>query len=257
MSSVTSARVFQVACAALMALALSALPVGATSRIKDLANIEGVRQNQLIGYGLVVGLNGTGDTLNNIPFTKQSLQAMLERMGVNIRGATIRTGNVAAVMVTGNLPRLRHPGHADGRHGFRARRFQESAGRHPARHPPARRRRQRLCGGAGLGRGRRLCRRGCSRQRHPRRADGRPHRQRRHHRTRDRVRAQPPAQCAAGAAQRRFHHRQAHRRRGQRFPRRQDRRTDRSLHRAAFDPPGVQGQCRRLPDRDRTAAGRS
>ena len=77
---------------------------GATSRIKDLANVEGVRQNQLIGYGLVVGLNGTGDTLNNIPFTKQSLQAMLERMGVNIRGATIRTGNVAAVMVTGNLP---------------------------------------------------------------------------------------------------------------------------------------------------------
>jgi flagellar P-ring protein precursor FlgI len=95
--------VIQVACA-LLALALPAIPAGATSRIKDLANIEGVRQNQLIGYGLVVGLNGTGDTLNNIPFTKQSLQAMLERMGVNIRGATIRTGNVAAVMVTGNLP---------------------------------------------------------------------------------------------------------------------------------------------------------
>ena len=93
-----------VACAALLALALSPSSAGATSRIKDLANIEGVRQNQLIGYGLVVGLNGTGDTLNNIPFTKQSLQAMLERMGVNIRGATIRTGNVAAVMVTGNLP---------------------------------------------------------------------------------------------------------------------------------------------------------
>jgi flagellar P-ring protein FlgI len=103
MPSVYSARVlFWVVCAAL--LALSATPAGATSRIKDLANIEGVRQNQLIGYGLVVGLNGTGDTLNNIPFTKQSLQAMLERMGVNIRGATIRTGNVAAVMVTGNLP---------------------------------------------------------------------------------------------------------------------------------------------------------
>ena len=104
MPSVYSARVLRVACAALLALALSAIPAGATSRIKDLANIEGVRQNQLIGYGLVVGLNGTGDTLNNIPFTKQSLQAMLERMGVNIRGATIRTGNVAAVMVTGNLP---------------------------------------------------------------------------------------------------------------------------------------------------------
>jgi flagellar P-ring protein precursor FlgI len=99
-----AARVLRVACAALSALALSAPPASATSRIKDLANIEGVRQNQLIGYGLVVGLNGTGDTLNNIPFTKQSLQAMLERMGVNIRGATIRTGNVAAVMVTGNLP---------------------------------------------------------------------------------------------------------------------------------------------------------
>ena len=93
-------------CVAMLALGLI-LPSAtafATSRIKDLANIEGVRQNQLIGYGLVVGLNGTGDTLNNIPFTKQSLQAMLERMGVNIRGATIRTGNVAAVMVTGNLP---------------------------------------------------------------------------------------------------------------------------------------------------------
>src|ERR1700746_2901414 len=104
MYAVHPARVVLLACAALLALALSAVSVGATSRIKDLANIEGVRQNQLIGYGLVVGLNGTGDTLNNIPFTKQSLQAMLERMGVNIRGATIRTGNVAAVMVTGNLP---------------------------------------------------------------------------------------------------------------------------------------------------------
>src|ERR1700680_2240736 len=104
MPSVFSGKVFLLACAALVALALSALPAGATSRIKDLANIEGVRQNQLVGYGLVVGLNGTGDTLNNIPFTKQSLQAMLERLGVNIRGATIRTGNVAAVMVTSNLP---------------------------------------------------------------------------------------------------------------------------------------------------------
>jgi flagellar P-ring protein FlgI len=104
MPSVYSARVFKTICAALLVLVQSEPAANATSRIKDLANIEGVRQNQLIGYGLVVGLNGTGDTLNNIPFTKQSLQAMLERMGVNIRGATIRTGNVAAVMVTGNLP---------------------------------------------------------------------------------------------------------------------------------------------------------
>ena len=63
-----------------------------------------MRQNQLVGYGLVVGLNGTGDTLNNAPFTKQSLQAMLERLGVNTRGANLRTANVAAVMVTANLP---------------------------------------------------------------------------------------------------------------------------------------------------------
>src|SRR3978361_2393121 len=104
MPGVQSGRVLLGACAALLALALSAWPAGATSRIKDLANIEGVRQNQLIGYGLVVGLNGTGHTANNNPLTKQSLQAMLERMGVNIRGATIRTGNVAAVMVTRNPP---------------------------------------------------------------------------------------------------------------------------------------------------------
>ena len=92
------------ALAALIAFACAVPPAGATSRIKDLASIEGIRQNQLIGYGLVVGLNGTGDTLNNTPFTKQSLQGMLERLGVNIRGQNIRTGNVAAVMVTANLP---------------------------------------------------------------------------------------------------------------------------------------------------------
>lgn len=92
---------------ALVALAALAAPVAAeaaASRIKDLASIEGVRENQLVGYGIVVGLAGTGDSLNNAPFTKQSLQAMLERMGVNTRGANMRTANVAAVMVTANLP---------------------------------------------------------------------------------------------------------------------------------------------------------
>ena len=76
----------------------------ATARIKDIVNVEGVRENQLVGYGLVVGLNGTGDSLNSSPFTKQSLQAMLERLGVNTRGEAMRTANVAAVMVTANLP---------------------------------------------------------------------------------------------------------------------------------------------------------
>ena len=82
---------------------LVASQANAASRLKDLTDVEGVRENQLIGYGLVVGLNNTGDSLNNSPFTRQSLQAMLERLGVNIRGAQLRTGNVAAVMVTANL----------------------------------------------------------------------------------------------------------------------------------------------------------
>jgi flagellar P-ring protein precursor FlgI len=93
--------------AGLMAVALLLQPMtvqASSARIKDIVNIEGVRDNQLVGYGLVVGLNGTGDSLNNSPFTKQSLQAMLERLGVNTRGESMRTANVAAVMVTANLP---------------------------------------------------------------------------------------------------------------------------------------------------------
>ncbi len=81
-----------------------------TSRIKDIVNIEGVRENQLIGYGLVVGLNGTGDGLNNSPFTKQSLIAMLERLGVNIRDQNVNTGNIAAVMITATLPPFTNQG---------------------------------------------------------------------------------------------------------------------------------------------------
>lgn len=75
----------------------------ARSRIKDLTDIEGVRDNQLIGYGLIVGLDGTGDSLTNAPFTKQSLQSMLERLGVNTRGEKINSDTIAAVMVTANL----------------------------------------------------------------------------------------------------------------------------------------------------------
>src|ERR1700731_1368699 len=97
-------RTLRATLTALAVLGCAVSTAAAMSRIKDLASIEGVRQNQLLGYGLVVGLNGTGDTLNNTPFTKQSLQAMLERLGVNTRRQQIRTGNVAAVMVTANLP---------------------------------------------------------------------------------------------------------------------------------------------------------
>lgn len=83
---------------------IPATPALATSRIKDIVTFEGVRDNVLVGYGLVVGLNGTGDTLRNAPFTQQSLQAMLERLGVNTRDAVMKTENVAAVMVTATLP---------------------------------------------------------------------------------------------------------------------------------------------------------
>lgn len=77
---------------------------GASSRIKDIVQFEGVRDNLLIGYGLVVGLNNTGDTLDDGHFTKQSLKAMLNRLGVKPTDDGLDSKNVAAVMVTANLP---------------------------------------------------------------------------------------------------------------------------------------------------------
>ena len=81
-------------------------------RIKDIADVEGVRENQLIGYGLVVGLNNTGDKLDNAVFTRESLIGMLERLGVNTRDqvAKLSTKNVAAVMVTADLPAFARSG---------------------------------------------------------------------------------------------------------------------------------------------------
>jgi len=90
-----------------------AAPAGAQSvRIKDIADVEGVRDNQLVGYGLVVGLPGTGDRLRTAIFTRQSLIGMLERLGVNTRDneARLDTRNIAAVMVTANLPAFAQPG---------------------------------------------------------------------------------------------------------------------------------------------------
>jgi flagellar P-ring protein precursor FlgI len=74
------------------------------ARIKDIVAIEGIRENVLVGYGLVVGLNGTGDNLNNSIFTQKGLIDFLERLGINTRGANIKTKNIAAVTVTANLP---------------------------------------------------------------------------------------------------------------------------------------------------------
>ena len=83
---------------------ITAGPSFAASRIKDVVAFEGVRENQLTGYGLVVGLNGTGDNLRNAPMTRQSLEAMFERLGVNVRDTNLNTKNVAVVMVTAKLP---------------------------------------------------------------------------------------------------------------------------------------------------------
>lgn len=83
----------------LLAAAASAAPV----RIKDLVEFDGVRGNDLVGYGLVVGLNGTGDGMRNAPFTEEIMGNILERLGVNVTGENFRPKNVAAVFVTATL----------------------------------------------------------------------------------------------------------------------------------------------------------
>ncbi len=86
-------------------------PVGATVRIKELAAVQGVRSNALVGYGLVVGLDGTGDQTTQTPFTSQSMNAVLQQMGVTMPpGASMQLRNVAAVMVTTQLPAFAQPG---------------------------------------------------------------------------------------------------------------------------------------------------
>jgi flagellar P-ring protein precursor FlgI len=99
----------------LIALILLAANVAAaSSRVKDIADFEGVRDNQLVGYGLVVGLQGTGDDIESSVFTRESLIGMLERLGVNARDVDLETENVAAVMVTASLPPFaRQGGHID------------------------------------------------------------------------------------------------------------------------------------------------
>ena len=102
----------RVAVLGLFLLIPAAVPAAAQVRIKDIADVEGVRDNQLVGYGLVVGLNGTGDRLRSAVFTRQSLIGVLERLGVNTRDQErqLDTRNVAAVMVTANLPAFARPG---------------------------------------------------------------------------------------------------------------------------------------------------
>lgn len=95
----------------LLVLSLFAWPALAAERIKDIASIGGVRNNQLVGYGLVVGLDGTGDQTTQTPFTVQSIVNMLGNMGVSLPpGTNLQLKNVAAVMVTANLPPFARPG---------------------------------------------------------------------------------------------------------------------------------------------------
>lgn len=102
-------RVFALSLLVLCGL-LAALPARA-DRIKDLASIQGVRANQLIGYGLVVGLDGSGDQVRQSPFTQQSLTNMLSQLGVTVpQGTNMQVRNVAAVMVTARLPAFSRPG---------------------------------------------------------------------------------------------------------------------------------------------------
>lgn len=95
----------------LLAAGLLMAPAAWADRIKDLASIQGVRANQLIGYGLVVGLDGSGDQVRQSPFTQQSLTNMLSQLGVTVpQGTNMQVKNVAAVMVTARLPAFARPG---------------------------------------------------------------------------------------------------------------------------------------------------
>lgn len=97
--------------AATFLIVLSAVPLLAEGvRIKDLVEFDGVRGNDLVGYGLVVGLNGTGDGLRNAPFTEEIMTNILERLGVNVNGEQFRPKNVAAVLVTADLPAFARAG---------------------------------------------------------------------------------------------------------------------------------------------------
>ena len=107
----TFRTVFQRALATLAAVATLACAPASAERIKDLANIQGVRANQLVGYGLVVGLDGTGDQTTQTPFTVQSIATMLSQLGINLAtGTNLQLKNVAAVMVTAQLPAYAQPG---------------------------------------------------------------------------------------------------------------------------------------------------
>jgi len=101
---------FRCAVAVLACLMLAAGPALPAARIKDVASLQSGRDNQLIGYGLVVGLQGSGDSMRSSPFTEQSMRAMLQNLGISMVGTQTRAKNIAAVLVTANLPPFASPG---------------------------------------------------------------------------------------------------------------------------------------------------
>ena len=226
--------------AGLLALVLASLApdtASGASRIKDIVEFEGVRDNQLVGYGLVVGLNDTGDTLKDGGFTKQSLKSMLNRLGVKPTEDGLESKNVAAVMVTAQLPAFARQGTRIDVTVSALGDASDLRGRHASGDAADRRRRRGLRGGPGAGGRLRVYRHGGGIERHPRRSHHRAHRQRGHRRARGRLRTGQHGHHQAQPAQSRFHHGAPRRPGHQRVSRRTGGQVQRPVHR----PPGGAG----------------
>ena len=154
------------------------------SRIKDVASVQSGRDNQLIGYGLVVGLQGTGDSLRSSPFTAQSLRAMLQNLGISTQDDESRSKNIAAVLVTANLPPFASPGSRIDVTVGSLGDCHLAARRHAGHDLALRRRRPDLCGRAGIGRRYRIQRTGRRGNADAGRHHVGPRAERRHHRAR-------------------------------------------------------------------------
>ncbi|CAL9914673.1 Flagellar P-ring protein [Candidatus Liberibacter solanacearum] len=102
--------IFRVALFVFSCIILNSTSAQVVSRIKDVVSLQSGRDNQLIGYGLVVGLQGTGDSLRSSPFTEQSMRSLLQNLGISTQGGKLGSKNIAAVMVTANLPPFASPG---------------------------------------------------------------------------------------------------------------------------------------------------
>ena len=109
--STTAHRALSLALGTLLTLSPLAVPVASADRIRDIATIQGIRDNAVIGYGLVVGLDGSGDQTTQTPFTTQTLTNMLSELGITVpAGTNMQLRNVAAVMVTASIPPFASPG---------------------------------------------------------------------------------------------------------------------------------------------------